>query len=142
MIFVDTWAWIGLAVKKDQYHAEIQAQHEQLRKERRKYVTTDHVLTELITYLYNVGPATMAEGFINPLLAAVDGGSCRLAQLSQEQFRRAWLLRVKYRDKPAISFVDFTSMIVMQDLGITDVFTGDAHFQQVGLGFRLVPARA
>lgn len=142
MIFVDTWAWIGLAVKRDQYHAEIQAQHEQLREQRRRYVTTDHVLTELITYLYNVGPVTTAEGFISSLLAAVDGGSYRLVQLSQEQFRRAWLLRVKYRDKPAISFVDFTSMIVMQDLGITDVFTGDAHFQQVGLGFQLVPARA
>ena len=142
MIFVDTWAWIGLAVKRDQYHAEIQAQHEQLREQRRRCVTTDHVLTELITYLYNVGPVTTAEGFINGLLAAIDAGTYRLVQLSQEQFRRAWLLRVKYRDKPAISFVDFTSMIVMQDLGITDVFTGDAHFQQVGLGFHLVPARA
>jgi hypothetical protein len=30
-------------------------------------------------------------------------------------------------------------IVVMQDLGITDVFTGDAHFQQVGLGFRLLP---
>ena len=48
-------------------------------------------------------------------------------------------MRQKYQDKPGISFVDFTSMIVMQDLGIGDVFTGDAHFQQVGLGFRLLP---
>jgi predicted nucleic acid-binding protein len=38
-----------------------------------------------------------------------------------------------------IVFVDFTSMVVMQDLAITDVFTGDAHFQHVGLGFRVVP---
>ncbi len=142
MIFVDTWAWIGLAVEKDQYHAEIQTQHDELRQARRKYVTTDHVLTELITYLYHVGPAARAEGFINSLLAAIDAGTYLLVQLSQEQFRRAWLLRVKYRDKPDISFVDFTSMIAMHDLGITDVFTGDAHFQQVGLGFRLVPDRA
>jgi len=142
MIFVDTWAWIGLAVKKDQHHAKIQAQYDKLRRGRRKCVTTDHVLTELITYLYHVGPATTAEGFINSLLAAIDAGTYLLIHLSHEQFRRAWLLRVKYRDKPDISFVDFTSMIVMQDLGITEVFTGDAHFQQVGLGFRLVPSRA
>jgi len=40
---------------------------------------------------------------------------------------------------PDISFVDFTSMVVLRDLGIQDVFTGDAHFQQVNLGFRLHP---
>ena len=34
----------------------------------------------------------------------------------------------RYDDKPDISFVDFTSMVLMQDLGIVDVFTGDAHF--------------
>jgi predicted nucleic acid-binding protein len=28
---------------------------------------------------------------------------------------------------------------ISQDLGITEVFSGDAHFQQVGLGFRLLP---
>lgn len=48
-------------------------------------------------------------------------------------------MRQKYHGKPDISFVDFTSMVVLQDLGITDVFSGDAHFQQVNLGFRLCP---
>ena len=139
MIFVDTWAWIGLAVKKDQYHAVVQAQHEQFCKTGRRYVTTDHVLTELITYLYSVGPAITAESFVSSLLAAIDANTYQLVHLSHEQFRRAWLLRVKCRDRPDIGFVDFTSMVVMQDLGINDVFTGDSHFEHVGLGFRLWP---
>jgi hypothetical protein len=37
--------------------------------------------------------------------------------------------------------VDFTSMVVMQELGIAEVFSGDEHFVQVNLGFRLVPGR-
>jgi predicted nucleic acid-binding protein len=108
MIFVDTWAWVGLAVKRDQFHQPVKQTHAQLRKRRRKYVTSDYVVSELITYLYNVGPVPTAQGFINALLASVDSG-------------------------------DFTSMVVMQDLGVTEIFTGDGHFQQVGLGFRLVP---
>jgi len=62
-----------------------------------------------------------------------------LVHVSPQQFRRAWQLRQKYQDKPDISFVDFTSMVVMQDLGIVEIFTGDTHFQYVGLGFRLIP---
>lgn len=58
---------------------------------------------------------------------------------AEKQHRRAWQMRQKYHDKPDISFIDFTSMIVMHDLGIAEVFTGDAHFLHVGLGFRLAP---
>jgi predicted nucleic acid-binding protein len=69
----------------------------------------------------------------------VDAGTYQLVHVSPQQIRRAWDLRQKYHDKPDISFVDFTSMVVMQDLGLTDIFTGDAHFRQVGLGFQLFP---
>ena len=48
-------------------------------------------------------------------------------------------LRLKLHDKPTISFTDLTSMVVMEELGINQVMTGDAHFSQVGLGFQLVP---
>ena len=96
-------------------------------------------MAELITFLYNVAPAARAERFVDSLLTSADAGTYRLVQLSHAQFRRAWRLRVKYDDKPDISFVDFTSMVVMQDLGISEVFSGDAHFEQVGLGFRIVP---
>jgi predicted nucleic acid-binding protein len=102
-------------------------------------VTTDYVLGETITYLYDALSPTQARGFINTLLAACDTGTYLLVHVSRQQFRRAWQMRQKYQDKPDVSFVDFTSMVAMQDLGITDVFTGDAHFRQVNLGFRLLP---
>ncbi len=139
MILVDTWAWIGLAVKKDQYHATVQAEHKRLRKARIQYVTTDYVLSELITYLYGVTSVNTANAFVNSLLARVDAGDYALVHLSTAQFRKAWQLRQKFHDKPDISFVDFTTMVVMQDLKISDILTRDAHFRQVGLGFTLVP---
>jgi predicted nucleic acid-binding protein len=139
MIFVDTWAWIALALKRDQHHAQAKAQHQHLQRAGRTYVTTDFVLGELIAHLYTTLTADQAESFVNKVLASSDAGTYQLIHVSANQFRRAWDLRKKYRDKPDISFVDFTSFVVMQDLGITDVFTGDAHFQQVGLGFRLFP---
>src|SRR6266542_3015602 len=139
MIFVDTWAWIALLDDTDQYHGEAEKAHRKLQKRRRKYVTSDFVLNELINCLYRIGPAAKAQATVNALLARADAGTHVLVHVSPQQFRRAWQLRQRYHDKPDISFVDFTSMVVMQDLGITEVFTGDAHFQQVNLNFRIVP---
>jgi predicted nucleic acid-binding protein len=139
MIFVDTWAWAALALKLDQYHQKAKRGHKQLLRAKRQYVTTDYVLSEVIAHLYTTLPAVKAQSYVNSILAAVDQGTYRLAHVSPQQFRQAWQMRQKYHDKPDISFVDFTSMVVMQDLGITDIFTGDAHFQQVNLGFRLHP---
>lgn len=140
MIFVDTWAWIALADQTDQYHAAAQRQHQQFRMTRQRYVTSDFVLTELINYLYTSVPAHQAQTVIEALFQQAQSGTIQLIHISSTQFDRAWQLRKKYQDKPDISFIDFTSFVVMQDLGIKDVFTGDAHFEQVGMGFRSLPA--
>jgi uncharacterized protein len=139
MIFVDTWAWIALLDDTDQYHHEAEKAHRELQTKHRKYVTSDFVLNELINYVYSIGPAAKAEATISALLSRADAGTHLLVHVSPQQFRRAWDLRRKFHDKPDISFVEFTSMVVMQDLGILDVFTGDNHFRQVNLGFRLHP---
>lgn len=139
MIFVDTWAWVALADRGDPYYRKAKAQHKKCGRTRQKYVTTDYVLSETITYLYGAIGATQAQTFVNALLASADAGIHLLVGVSPQQFRRAWQMRQRYHDKPDISFVDFTSMVVMLDLSITDVFTGDAHFQKVNLGFRLHP---
>lgn len=139
MIFSDTWAWVALACKRDQHHRRAKAQHKLLQRAGRTYVTTNFVLSEVITHLYTTLTPVQAQAFINALLTAVDAGTYQLVHVSPQQFQRAWQLRQKYHDKPDISFVDFTSMVVMQDVGITEIFTGDDHFRQVGLSFRLVP---
>jgi len=139
MIFIDTWAWIALADKSDPYHRKAKTEHKKLCRARGRYVTTDYVLSETIGYLYPAIGAIQGQTFINTVLASADTGQYLLVHVSPQQFRRAWDLRQKYHDKPDISFVDFTSMVVMQDLGMTDIFTGDAHFQQVNLAFQLIP---
>ncbi len=139
MIFVDTWAWVGLADRSDAYHRHATGQHREFVRRRRLYVTSDYILSETITYLYDALPPSKAQAFIQSLLAGADAGTIQLVHLSSDQFRRAWKMRQKFADKPAISFADFTSMVVMQDLGITEIFSGDAHFEHVGLGFQLKP---
>lgn len=74
MIFVDTWAWIALAMQDDPYHAVAQAEHKRLRKARRKYITSEFVLGELITYLYRHHAAAEARAFVQALLVAADRG--------------------------------------------------------------------
>jgi uncharacterized protein len=139
MIYVDTWAWVALGLKRDQNHRRVKAQHKTFGRAGRRYVTTDFILSELIAHLDRTLTPAQAQGFINTLLATADAGTYLLVHVSPQQFRRAWEMRQRYHDTPDISFVDFTSMVVMQDPGIADIFTGDAHFQQVNLGFRLHP---
>jgi predicted nucleic acid-binding protein len=93
MIYVDTWAWIALLDDTDQYHGEAEKAHRKLQNRRRKYVTSDFVLNELINCLYSIGPAAKAQATVNALLARADAGTHVLVHVSPQQFRRAWQLR-------------------------------------------------
>jgi predicted nucleic acid-binding protein len=73
------------------------------------------------------------------LQAAIRGGYLRLERITGERFERAKTLRLRFNDKPRISFTDLTTMVCMQEREIPDILTEDDHFVQVGLGFRKVP---
>jgi len=47
--------------------------------------------------------------------------------------------RLRFKDKPEISFTDLCSMVVMRELKIRKILTEDKHFEHVGFGFELLP---
>jgi uncharacterized protein len=142
MIFVDTWAWIALANRRDAYHGIALPVYDEMLARGEVLVTSDSILSEAISRLYPYVGHEQASHFINSLLLSQQEGVVRVEHVSEDRFLRSWTMRQRYADKPHISFLDFTSMVIMQDLRITGIFTGDRHFEQVGLGFRLHPQNA
>jgi predicted nucleic acid-binding protein len=97
------------------------------------------VLAESIGLLFRSTDFQRASNYFRGVLEFFALDQNLLVHINSNHFDRAWQLRLKYDDKPDISFVDFTSMVVMQEHGIDTVVTGDRHFEQVNLSFRLVP---
>jgi predicted nucleic acid-binding protein len=62
-----------------------------------------------------------------------------IERIDPQRFDNAWKLRLRYKDKPKVSFTDLTSFVVMRENHIRRVVTADAHFGQIGLGFQIIP---
>jgi uncharacterized protein len=138
-LFIDTWGWLALANDQDPAYGKVAPLRQQYLQRGSAWVTTDYVLDETITRLFAARPFAQAEAFCNGVLAAQHAGSLALEPITSERFQSAYRLRLRYRDKPRISFTDLTSIAVMRELGIRHVLTGDAHFTQVHLGFQVLP---
>jgi uncharacterized protein len=120
-VFVDTWGWLAYGHRRDAHHHAVKALLEKWSADHTPVHTSDYVLDELITLLFRRESPDEAQRFLDGLLAdCVD-------------------LRKRYRDKPDISFTDFTTMAIMRELRIASILTEDNHFFQVGLGFQKLP---
>ena len=139
MLFIDTWGWINLFNRRERRHEEVARYYQNARDSRTTILTTDYVLDEVYTLLFKRIPVNSAFSAIEIISDAVDMGYIRLIWITPERFKDAQNLRLKFRDKPDISFTGLTSMVVMQEFGISDILTGDIHFTYVGMGFILKP---
>jgi predicted nucleic acid-binding protein len=130
-VFVDTWAWYALADATDAEHARAQATNDRLLNEGDVFVTTNFVLAEAITLIrYHLHHAA-AVRFHQLLQQMVAGGLVEVVRISEEHEASAWAIFEKYSDQK-FSYTDCTSFAVMQELHLTDVFTGDHHFSILG----------
>ena len=93
------------------------------------------MLDEAFTLLFRRLAIHKAKESLEFLMTAASEEAVLLAPIHAARFREAVKLRVKDKDKPEISFTDFTSMVVMQELELKRILTEDRHFAQVGLGF-------
>ena len=139
LVFVDTWAWLALSNRKDVHHELARKSYEEVKTAGYRLVTSDYVLDEVITALFRNVIFASAVQFIESVFTATSNDQIKLERITETRFKVAWLQRKKYQDKPDISFTDFTSFVLMQELVINKVFTGDSHFESVNLGFEIIP---
>ena len=139
MIFVDTWGWVVLHNKRETKHDEVKAFYRQYRLSGANIYTTDYVLDETLTLLFRRLPLDLAKTSMKSINDAIEQGYLYLEWMSAPRFEEAKVLRLRFDDKPRISFTDLTSMVVMKELGVKDIVTGDEHFEHVGMGFQCKP---
>ena len=138
-LFIDTWGWVTIHNKREPRHKEVKRFYDDFRNQRGIAYTTDYVLDETFTLLFKRLSLLHARESMEKLDEAIQKGYLQLEWITPERFEQAKRLRLKFQDKPRISFTDLTSMVVMKELDIADILTGDAHFVQLGMGFITVP---
>ena len=127
-VFADANGWIALNSKRDQLHHTAVGVNRDLLSKGCRYITTNFVLDESYT-----GLLTMVGHF-----ASVDFGerirlskTMQIVHITEEIEDEAWQLFKRYSDK-AFSFTDCTSFVVMQRFRLSEAFTSDHHFEQMG----------
>jgi predicted nucleic acid-binding protein len=131
-VFVDSGAWIALALSFDPLHERAREQWERLGAAGAKLHTSVPVVVETFTFLDRNATRDVAlawkESIYEP--GTVKLLPCELRDLEQswEYFRRA--------DLHKLSAVDATSFVIMRRARIRFAYTFDHHFAAVG--FRLV----
>ena len=127
-IFADTSGFYALLVKRDEKHAQARAILQMAARERRAFVTTDHVLDETATLLKARGCGHLLSDFFDTVLAS---DACLVEWTDAERFHTAKDQFLKYLDQPW-SFTDCVSFRIMKERRLQDALTKDAHFQQAG----------
>jgi predicted nucleic acid-binding protein len=135
-LFIDTWGWVVLEDSKDPSHQAASRIYDEAVRTSSSVFTTNFVLDETISLLFRRRPFEEVARFMKGLMISP---FIKIEEITQARFLRAFDLRLAFRDKPDISFTDLTTMIVAQDLKVADILSGDRHFIQAGLGFRLLP---
>jgi hypothetical protein len=135
-VFVDTGAWIALAVQRDHLHRAAAAYARRLAEERVSLLTTNYVLSETYTRIrYDDGHerALQFDAALNELRAT---RRLTIAWVGERAHHRALEIFRKFADQ-TFSFVDCSSFAVARERRIREVFGFDRGF--LSMGFVLKP---
>lgn len=131
-VFVDSGAWIALAMARDPLHSRAVEAWEQLTERRARLHTSVPVVLETFTYLERNARRVVALAWKDSLEHL---NSLRILDCAAADVRKAWRF-FQRKDLHKLSAVDATSFVLMTGRGIRTAFAFDHHFASVG--FRLV----
>lgn len=131
-VFVDSGAWIALALSRDPLHERARDHWQQLQGVGAKLHTSAPVVIETFTFLDRNANRDVALAWKEAVYRTIKTKilPCELRDLEQawDYFRRAGLHK--------LSAVDATSFVIMKRARIRHAFTFDHHFSAAG--FRLI----
>jgi uncharacterized protein len=130
--FVDSGAWIALALARDPLHESARAQWEILRGAAAKLHTSIPVVIETFTFLERNARRDVALAWKEAIYTP---GTVKLVPCGLEDLEQSWTY-FRRADLHKLSAVDATSFVIMKRLRIRIAFTFDHHF--AAAGFRLV----
>lgn len=89
-IFIDTWAWLALANRKDSYREIAKVCYEKIKTMGYKFVTSDYVLDETITILFRNVTYSKALMFMGAIFSMIKMKKIRLEEVDAQRFEAAW----------------------------------------------------
>lgn len=128
MIFIDTGAFVGRYVERDQHHNAAITFWNELGKSQNRRFTSNLVLSEAFTLLARRTDDRFAAERARMLYASA---ALRIVRPDAADESAAILLLEKLADQK-VSFCDCVSFALMRRLGLSDAFTFDGHFAAVG----------
>ena len=127
MIFVDTGAWFALAVRNDPDH---EAAMMWLRRNREPLITTDYVLAETATLIRMRDKTARGHRLAVRVASSIlRQQSAILQNIGIADLQKALQVFRNYSDH-LFSFVDCTSFVLMEKLGLTRAFAFDTPFDE------------
>ncbi|MDO8677434.1 MAG: PIN domain-containing protein [Acidobacteriota bacterium] len=132
LVFVDTGAWIALALTRDPLHPRARATWEQLLGTGVRFHTSVPVLLETFTFLDRNAARKVALAWKDSLTTVP---RLKVLPSTVKDLGQAW----SYFDRPdlhKLSAVDAVSFVLMTERRIRVAFAFDSHFATAG--FRMV----
>ena len=131
-VFVDTGAWIALALTRDPMHPRARATWQQLQGEGVRVSTSVPVVLETFTFLDRNAARLVALAWKESLQSV---SRLKILPVTLRDLQKAWA----YFERPdlhKLSAVDAVSFVVMAERRIRVAFAFDSHFATAG--FRMV----
>ena len=91
------------------------------------FIVTNCILSETYTLMFRKIGLDKAIKYVESLR-----NTAEMERISEEDEKRRWQFILRYRDKD-FSYVDATSLAVMERLGVSDAFSFDEDYEQYSL---------
>jgi len=134
VIFIDTGAFVGRYVERDQFHDAAVAIWAELSVNPQRCFTSNLVLSETLTLLARRTDYRFAAERARLIYSSV---ALQILRPEEPDEAAAVLMLEKYAGQ-RVSFCDCVSFVLMKKYGLTHAFTFDGHF--TAAGFQTLPA--